>query len=229
MPVPPPTRTSTSCSEIGAHEAVRSSFDDSRSRNASRINVRTEPRFAMDKLLFTERDACGELRCHRARLGSAGLLPGWREGTVRGVRCPWMHPRPTMRTGGSPRTSTSIVIRGYYFPMGRAKVVSYDQIRGVAELSLGRLSGKGRIWGTARPACVGESRSASSSQEHRVRSRHRQVCPTIRHTRRSCGVPTGARAPWSFHHAGRFGAHLSRNVPHGPVPGARRRVPLPGG
>jgi hypothetical protein len=48
-------------------------------------------------------------------------------------------------------TSTSIVIRGYYFPMGRAKVVSYDQIRGVAELSLGRLSGKGRVWGTANP------------------------------------------------------------------------------
>jgi hypothetical protein len=48
-------------------------------------------------------------------------------------------------------TSTSIVIRGYYFPTGRPKVVSYARVRGVAELSLGRLSGKGRIWGTANP------------------------------------------------------------------------------
>lgn len=48
-------------------------------------------------------------------------------------------------------TSTRIVIRGYYFPTGRPKVVPYARIRGVAELSLGRLSGKGRIWGTANP------------------------------------------------------------------------------
>lgn len=48
-------------------------------------------------------------------------------------------------------TSTGIVIRRYYFPTGWHKVVPYARIRGVAELSLGRLSGKGRIWGTANP------------------------------------------------------------------------------
>jgi hypothetical protein len=46
-------------------------------------------------------------------------------------------------------TPSALVIRGYYFPIARAKTVPYRDIRGVEEIELG--SGRGRIWGAADP------------------------------------------------------------------------------
>ena len=44
--------------------------------------------------------------------------------------------------------STSIRIRGYYFPWG-AKVIPYSAVKGIQRVDLGTLRGKLRIWGTA--------------------------------------------------------------------------------
>lgn len=41
-----------------------------------------------------------------------------------------------------------VVIRGYYFPWG-AKRVSYGETRGLERVSMGALTGRWRIWGTA--------------------------------------------------------------------------------
>lgn len=48
-------------------------------------------------------------------------------------------------------TSTFIAIRAYYFPTAGSKRISYASIRGAEQRSMGRASGKGRIWGTANP------------------------------------------------------------------------------
>jgi hypothetical protein len=47
-------------------------------------------------------------------------------------------------------TPTAIEIRGYYFPWG-TKRIAYDAIRSVRRVSIGALTGKARIWGTANP------------------------------------------------------------------------------
>jgi hypothetical protein len=41
-------------------------------------------------------------------------------------------------------------IRGYYFPWG-AKRIPHKDIRSVERVSIGALTGRGRIWGTANP------------------------------------------------------------------------------
>jgi hypothetical protein len=48
-------------------------------------------------------------------------------------------------------TADSIEIRGYYFPWGGAKRIPYSAIRSVRRVTMGRFTGKGRIWGTASP------------------------------------------------------------------------------
>jgi hypothetical protein len=48
-------------------------------------------------------------------------------------------------------TDTCLVIRGYYFPFGKKKRISYDAIQSVTAVEMGLLTGKGRIWGTASP------------------------------------------------------------------------------
>ena len=40
-----------------------------------------------------------------------------------------------------------LIIRGYYFPTGNAKVIAYPQIRGVARRSLTTWGGRWRLWG----------------------------------------------------------------------------------
>lgn len=47
-------------------------------------------------------------------------------------------------------TRVAIRIRAYYFPWG-AKRIPYDTIRSVQRVSIGALTGRGRIWGTANP------------------------------------------------------------------------------
>ncbi|MGD0684633.1 MAG: hypothetical protein ABSA03_05900 [Streptosporangiaceae bacterium] len=47
-------------------------------------------------------------------------------------------------------TSDAIEIRGYYFPWG-TKRIPYSAIRSVRRVTMGALTGKGRIWGTASP------------------------------------------------------------------------------
>jgi hypothetical protein len=44
-------------------------------------------------------------------------------------------------------TADAIRIRGYYFPWG-SKRIPYGSIRSVRRVTMGPLSGKGRIWGT---------------------------------------------------------------------------------
>ena len=41
-----------------------------------------------------------------------------------------------------------VVLRGYYFP-GSAKRVSYGAIKGLRRVTMGALTGRWRIWGTA--------------------------------------------------------------------------------
>jgi hypothetical protein len=48
-------------------------------------------------------------------------------------------------------TPRSLVIRGYYFPLGLEKTVPYETIRDVKQVRLGWLTGRGRIWGTGHP------------------------------------------------------------------------------
>jgi hypothetical protein len=43
-----------------------------------------------------------------------------------------------------------IAIHGYYFPWG-TKRISYPTVRSVTRMSIGALTGRGRIWGTANP------------------------------------------------------------------------------
>ena len=46
-------------------------------------------------------------------------------------------------------TDTDVIIDNYYFPLGAPKLVPYTDIRSVAPVKMGALSGKGRLWGTA--------------------------------------------------------------------------------
>ncbi len=48
-------------------------------------------------------------------------------------------------------TSKQLTVRGYYFPLGKAKSIALDRIRHVEEVKIGPLSGKWRIWGTSSP------------------------------------------------------------------------------
>jgi len=48
-------------------------------------------------------------------------------------------------------TADTLVIGGYYFPLGLAKRVPLSSIRSVRRLSMGALTGRSRIWGTANP------------------------------------------------------------------------------
>lgn len=48
-------------------------------------------------------------------------------------------------------TSTHLVIRGYYFPIGPPKVIPYRRIRAVERFSMTAWTGKWRIWGTTSP------------------------------------------------------------------------------
>ena len=47
-------------------------------------------------------------------------------------------------------TAETVRIRGYYFPWG-TKRIRYGSIRSVRRVTLGPLTGKGRIWGTTSP------------------------------------------------------------------------------
>ena len=42
------------------------------------------------------------------------------------------------------------LLRWYYFPYG-SKRIPYSRIRGVRKVTIGALTGKGRIWGTSLP------------------------------------------------------------------------------
>jgi hypothetical protein len=42
-----------------------------------------------------------------------------------------------------------LVIRGYYFPLGNAKVIAYRDILSVTPLALTALTGSWRIWGSS--------------------------------------------------------------------------------
>ncbi len=44
-------------------------------------------------------------------------------------------------------TSEALIIHWYYFPFG-TKTIPYGRIRGVEEIRMGALTGKGRIWGS---------------------------------------------------------------------------------
>ena len=46
-------------------------------------------------------------------------------------------------------TERELVVRGYYFPFGAAKHIPYGEIRGVTAATMGALTGRWRIWGTA--------------------------------------------------------------------------------
>jgi hypothetical protein len=46
-------------------------------------------------------------------------------------------------------TPTYLIVRGYYFPMGRAKRIPLERVYGVEEESMRPLSGLFRIWGTS--------------------------------------------------------------------------------
>jgi hypothetical protein len=48
-------------------------------------------------------------------------------------------------------TDDEVRIRGYYFPSGGMKRIPYERIRAVRRVSLGVLTGRGRLWGTANP------------------------------------------------------------------------------
>jgi hypothetical protein len=63
-------------------------------------------------------------------------------------------PSPTytgvVYTDGSVSVSrTEITLHGYYFPLGKPKVIPFDKIRKVTLRKLGWLSGKLRIWGSS--------------------------------------------------------------------------------
>jgi hypothetical protein len=47
-------------------------------------------------------------------------------------------------------TAEAIAIRGYYFPWG-TKHIPYRSIRSIQRVSLGALTGRARLWGTANP------------------------------------------------------------------------------
>ena len=42
-----------------------------------------------------------------------------------------------------------LTIRRYYFPLGMSKRIPYARIKGVQELHMGALTGKGRLWGSS--------------------------------------------------------------------------------
>ena len=44
-----------------------------------------------------------------------------------------------------------VTLRGYYFPVGACKRIPYSRIERVHVRQMNWLTGKGRIWGTARP------------------------------------------------------------------------------
>jgi hypothetical protein len=44
-----------------------------------------------------------------------------------------------------------IQIRAYYFPWGGTKRITYEKLRSVQRVTLGLVSGRGRIWGSANP------------------------------------------------------------------------------
>jgi hypothetical protein len=48
-------------------------------------------------------------------------------------------------------TDRDLRIGGYYFPFASRKRIAYGRIRGVETVDMGALTGKLRIWGTARP------------------------------------------------------------------------------
>jgi hypothetical protein len=47
--------------------------------------------------------------------------------------------------------ATTLVIRGYYFPLGTSKVIAYHDIREVTPIDIGTWTGKWRIWGASDP------------------------------------------------------------------------------
>lgn len=48
-------------------------------------------------------------------------------------------------------TPDAVKLNAYYFPWGGAKHVAYESIRSVRRVTIGALTGRGRIWGTANP------------------------------------------------------------------------------
>jgi hypothetical protein len=47
---------------------------------------------------------------------------------------------------------TTLVIRGYYFPLGTPEVIAYRDIQAVTPVALGPWTGSWRIWGTSHPS-----------------------------------------------------------------------------
>ncbi len=45
-------------------------------------------------------------------------------------------------------TTDALIIHGYYFPFGNRKVIPYDRIRGLQEITMGPATGQWRIWGS---------------------------------------------------------------------------------
>jgi hypothetical protein len=54
------------------------------------------------------------------------------------------------RDRGIATDDNGIAVRGYYFPWG-TKRIAYAKLRSVTRVSIGALTGRGRIWGTANP------------------------------------------------------------------------------
>jgi len=48
-------------------------------------------------------------------------------------------------------TPSQVIIRGYYFPFGLAKVIAYTKILEVERFALTLRTGRWRIWGTTSP------------------------------------------------------------------------------
>ncbi len=55
--------------------------------------------------------------------------------------------RPIHDDGLVELDETGMTLRRYYFPLGTAKRIPYEEIRGVREQQLGALTGRGRFVG----------------------------------------------------------------------------------
>ena len=80
-------------------------------------------------------------------------------------------------------TPDEIRIRGYYFPWG-TKRIPYRSIRGFRRVDLSAARGRGRIWGTAEPALLGQPGPWSARQEAGADTRPWPLRATVHHARR---------------------------------------------
>jgi len=79
-------------------------------------------------------------------------------------------------------TSDGITIRGYYFPWG-TKRIPYSALRVVQKVDLGTFRARGRMWGTGKPAVLGQPGPPTSGQARRLPARRRARGHTVDHAR----------------------------------------------